>query len=76
MVRKIDGTYLICIDYRYVSARTIKNPYPIPSSDTILDRLRGARYISKIDLKQAFLQVPIEDISKKYTDFFVPGSNL
>ena len=73
MVRKSDETYRMCID---VNARTIKDAYPTPNADTILDGHRGARYISKIDLKQAFLQVPIEESSKKYTAFSVPGSKL
>ena len=64
----------MCIDYRDVNAKTIKNAYPAPSLNSILDGLREAQYISRIDLKQAFLQVPIEENSKKYTDFSVEGS--
>ena len=64
------------IVYRDVNARSIKDAYPTPNADTILDGLRGARYISKIDLKQAFLQVPIKESSKKYTAFSMLGSKL
>ena len=59
MMRKSDGTYRICIDYRDVNARMIEDAYPTPSADAIRDGLRGARYISKINRKQAFLQVAI-----------------
>ena len=75
MVTKSDGTYRMCIDYRNVNARTIKDAHPAQNADTILDGLRGARYTSKIDLEQAFLQVPMES-SKKYVAFSVPGSKL
>ena len=51
MVRKSDGTYHMCIGYRNVNARTIKDAYPTPNADTILEGLRGTRYTSKIDLK-------------------------
>ena len=44
--------------------------------DSILDKLRGARYLSKIDLKVAYLQIPMARESKKYTAFAVPGSRL
>ena len=49
---------------------------PAPSLDSILEGLCGARYISKIDLKQAFLQVLMEESSKKYTAFAIDGSGL
>ena len=76
LVKKSDGTFRMCIDYRDLNARTAADAYPAPSLETILDSLRGARYISKIDLKSAFLQVPMEEQSKKYTAFSVLGSGL
>ena len=44
--------------------------------DSILDKLRRARYLSTIDLKQAYYQIPMEPASRKYTAFAVPGSGL
>ena len=44
--------------------------------DAVLDELRKARVISKIDLRQAFMQVLVEESSRKYTAFAVPGSGL
>ena len=44
--------------------------------DRILDKLRGAKYLSKIDLKAANHQIPMASGSKKYTAFLVPGSGL
>ena len=51
----------MCIDFGDVNARTMKDAYLTPNADTILDGLRGARNLSKIDLKQAFLQVFMEE---------------
>ena len=44
--------------------------------DSILDKLRGAKYLSKIDLKAAYHQIPMARESKKYTAFDVPSSGL
>ena len=53
-----------------------KDAYLIPNMDAILDRLRNARYISKVDLRQAYYQVPLERTSRKYTAFTLPESGL
>ena len=53
----------MCIDYRDVNARIIKDAYAIPNAHAILDWLRCARNISKIDLKQVFLNAPMEESS-------------
>lgn len=55
---------------------TKKDAYPLPYISTILDRLRDARYISSIDIKSAFWQVPLSQRSKEYTAFTVPGRGL
>ena len=76
MVKKSDGTTRFCIDYRDLNKVTKKDAYPIPSMGSILDKLRSAKYISKIDLKQAYHQIPLEESSKQYTAFSIPGSGL
>ena len=59
MIRKSDGTYRFCVDYRDINRVTRKDAYPIPSMDSILDKLRRARYLTKIDLKQAYYKIPM-----------------
>ena len=44
--------------------------------DAILDKLRRAKYISKVDLKNAYFQIPLDEESRKYIAFAVPGSGL
>ncbi|CAB0020710.1 unnamed protein product, partial [Nesidiocoris tenuis] len=76
MVRKGDS-YRFCIDFRKLNQFTKKDSYPTPNINTLLDSLRRAVYLSKLDLKQAFLQVPLADEdTKDLTSFIVPGRGL
>lgn len=76
MVRQGDK-YRFCVDYRRVNAVSRKDSYPMPNMSHLLDGLRQAKYLSKIDLKQAFLQVPLADEhSRDVTSFIVPGRGL
>lgn len=76
LARKKDGSFRFCIDFRQVNKYTKKDAYPLPYISTILDRLRNTRYISSIDIKSAFWQVPLSGSSKEYTAFTVPGRGL
>ncbi|KAD3640042.1 hypothetical protein E3N88_29265 [Mikania micrantha] len=49
-VKKNDGTFRMCIDYRELNKVTIKNRYPLPRIDDLFDQLQGSSYYSKIDL--------------------------
>lgn len=66
----------LCLDARKVNARTVKDAYPLPHIEGILSRLQETTYISAIDLKDAFWQIPLEEKSREKTAFTVPGRPL
>ncbi|KAL1141019.1 hypothetical protein AAG570_000945 [Ranatra chinensis] len=76
MIRKKDGSYRFCADYRKVNAVTRRDAYPLPYVSHILDRLRNARYLSSLAVKSAYWQVPLSEESKERTAFTVPCPEL
>ena len=66
LVRKSDGSWRPCGDYRALNARTLPDRYPLPYLTYFTTNLRGKKIFSKIDLQKAFHQVPIhpDDIAK------------
>lgn len=76
LVPKKNGELRACFDGRKLNSVTVKDAYPLPQVDSILNRLRDAQYLSSIDLKKAFWQIPLEKSSCEKTAFCVPGMGL
>lgn len=76
LVKKKDGSFRFCVDYRKLNSVTVRDSYPLPLVSDILDKLRNAKYISSLDVKSAYWQVPVAESSRQYTAFTVPNRGL
>lgn len=64
IVRKKDGRSRFCIDFRKVNEATERDAYPLPQITVTLDKLRGAKYLFSLDLKDRYWQVPLAPQSR------------
>ena len=69
LVRKKDGLWRICIDYKALNKVTIKNCYPLPHIHDLLDQLKEAVYFSNLDLQSGYHQVIVAEQDAWKTTF-------
>ena len=76
MVKKKDGSWRFCVDYRKLNSVTRQDAYPLPRIDATIDSLAGATYFTTLDLASGYWQVEVEEQDKKKTAFSTPKGHL
>ncbi|XP_020972566.1 uncharacterized protein LOC110269219 [Arachis ipaensis] len=61
LVKKKDGSMRLCVDNRQLNKDTVKNKYPLPRIDDLMDQLQGVGVFSKIDLRSGYHQIRVRD---------------
>ncbi|XP_063841035.1 uncharacterized protein LOC135089423 [Scylla paramamosain] len=72
MVRKKDGSLRLCVDYRRLNERTVKDAFPLPRVQDTLDALAGAQYFSSFDLAAGYHQILVRAEDRPKTAFVTP----
>jgi hypothetical protein len=75
LVKKKDSTWRLCVDYRALNSMTVVSKYPVPIIDELLDKLTGARWFSKMDLRAGYHQIKLAEGEEYKTAFQTHSSH-
>ncbi|GFW86537.1 hypothetical protein TNCV_4333211 [Trichonephila clavipes] len=74
--KKKDGSSRMCIDYRKLNQKLVKDKFPLPIIEDVLDTLQEAKEYSTLDLRNGFFHVDDDEDCRKYTFFIVPDGQF
>ena len=72
LVPKEGGSFRMCTDYRQVNSKTIKDSYPLPRLDDIIDSIGHAKYVTKLDLLKGYYKVELTERARTISAFITP----
>lgn len=72
MVKKPDGSWRVCVDFRRINAATVSDKYPLPRLGDLLKAVKGSRHFVALDQRWGYWQIPLEDAACRYTAFRCP----
>ncbi|UYV69805.1 hypothetical protein LAZ67_7000807, partial [Cordylochernes scorpioides] len=72
LVRRKTGDHRLVVDYRRLNIQTVKDKFPLPRIDDLLEGLRNAKFFTTLDLAHGYLQIPLTDKAKLKTAFITP----
>ncbi|CAA7019723.1 unnamed protein product [Microthlaspi erraticum] len=76
LVKKKDGNWRLCVDYRGLNGLTVKDRFPIPLIEDLMDELGGSKVYSKIDLRAGYHQVRMDPLDVHKTAFKTHGGHF
>ena len=76
LVKKKDGSPRFCVDFRKLNNVTVKDAYPLPNAEEVIDELSGSRWFSTLDLASGYWQVELDPIDREKTAFTFHGKGL
>jgi len=76
LVKKKDGNIRMCVDYRGLNKKTVRDDFPLPLIEDCLEYLEGKSVFSVIDPKSGFHHIGVEEESVKYTSFVTPDGQF